>query len=137
VSSDVGTDVLADRYGTRPTRRKGPLGILLAVVVVAFAGWLAWTVWEQSQPAVASGDLTFDVLDSNTATASFTVDLDDGVVASCRLKAYAEDHSLVGQVDFRPDTTDGSRVTEQVSTDREATSVELVGCTAPGQPRPR
>jgi len=130
--------VLADRYGTSARRSRGPLLALVVVVVLAFGGWLTWTIVDQADPAVASGDLTFTIVDGGTATASFVVDLrDDDVVASCRLRAYAEDHSLVGQVDFRPDLSAGDRVTREISTDRRATSVELDGCTAPGQPRPR
>ncbi len=53
------------------------------------------------------------------------------------MRAYAEDHTLVGIVSFTPDPTSTGRVTQEISTDRRATSVELLGCTAPGQSRPR
>jgi len=129
---------LGDRYGAAaPTRRWLLIGVA-TVVVLAFGGWLGWTVIDQSRPAVASGELTFRIVDANTAEATFRVDLsDDDVEATCRLRAYAEDHVLVGEVAFAAEPDGSGRVTREIATDRLATSVELVGCTAPGQPRPR
>ena len=65
------------------------------------------------------------------------IDLQDDVVATCTVRAYSEDHTLVGSVSFTPEPTPSGRVTQEISTDRRATSVELLGCTAPGQSRPR
>ncbi len=131
-------EALAERYGAPAPWRRPTLLVAAAVVVLAFAGWLGWTTWVQARPLVASGELTFDVVDENLAVAQFTVDLrDDDVAATCTLKAYAEDHSLVGSVSFTPDPGGDGRVEQDVATDRRATSVELVGCTAPGQGRPR
>ncbi len=132
----VTTD-LAERYGAPAPWRRRALVASSVVVVVLFAAWLAWTVWEQSRPLVASGELTFEVVDDGTAVARFRVELRaDDVEATCTLKAYAADHTLVGTVAFgvEPGAT---RVEQAVATERRATSVELVGCTAPGQNRPR
>ena len=131
-------DTLADRYGApAPWRRPATIALAL-VVVLAFGGWLGWTIWEQSRPQVASGQLTFDFVDDNTAAVRFVVDLrDDDVEATCTIRVYAEDHSLVGTVSFTPEPAPDGTVEKNVSTDRRATSVELVGCTAPGQSRPR
>ena len=60
--------------------------------------------------------------------------LEDDVVASCTLRAFADDHTTVGELAFEP--VDG-RNEVTVRTERRATSVTLLGCTAPGQPRPR
>ena len=109
----------------------------IALLVLVSGGWLGWTIWEQASPPVASGELTFTIVDDNTASARFVVDLQDDVVATCTVRAYAEDHTLVGTVSFTPEPTPAGRVTQEISTDRRATSVELLGCTAPGQPRPR
>jgi hypothetical protein len=78
----------------------------------------------------------YDVVDEHEVTATVRIDLaDDDVVATCLLRAFAEDHTVVGELSFTPS---GSGRTEQtVRTERRATSVELVGCTAPGQNRPR
>ena len=55
-------------------------------------------------------------------------------MASCTLRAFAEDHTVVGELVFVPE--DG-RSDQDVRTERRATSVELLGCTAPGQNHPR
>lgn len=130
--------MLADRYGSPPPWRRRALLVAVAVVALAFAGWLGWTIWEQSRPVVSSGDLSYRVVDDNLARTRFTVEYRDGVVATtCTLRAYAEDHTLVGELSFTPQPSPDGTVEQPLSTDRRATSVELVGCTAPGQDRPR
>ena len=54
--------------------------------------------------------------------------------SDCRLRAYADDHTVVGEMTFAP--REGGN-TVDVRTERLATSVELVGCTAEGQSRPQ
>ena len=71
---------------------------------------------------------------NHAATAVVEVDLDEGADASCRVRALAEDHSTVGELAFTP--TDGRNEVE-VRTERRATTVEWLGCKAPGQPRYR
>ena len=63
--------------------------------------------------------------------------LDSGVVASCLVRAYAGDHSVVGERAFDVNSATEGTVEVEVRTERRATAVEHVGCTAPGQPRPR
>ena len=127
---------LADRYGASSPRRRRTLLVVVVVVAAVFAGWLAWTIWAVSTPEVSSELLGFDVVDEHAATARVAIVLDDeDVRATCTLRAYAEDHSIVGELSFAPL---GSGNTEQtVRTERTATSVELLGCTAPGQQRPQ
>ena len=130
-------EVLADRYGAPAPWKRPVLRVAITLLVLVSGGWLGWTIWEQSSPPVASGELTFTIVDDNTASTRFVIDLQDGVVATCTVRAYAEDHTLVGSVSFTPEPTPSGRVTQEISTDRRATSVELLGCTAPGQSRPR
>ena len=130
-------EVLAERYGAPAPWRRPVARAVITLLVLVSGGWLGWTIWEQASPPVASGELTFTIVDDNSATARFVIDLQDGVVATCTVRAYAEDHTLVGTVSFTPDPTPSGRVTQEISTDRRATSVELLGCTAPGQSRPR
>lgn len=129
------TTDLEDRYGAAPPWQRPVLVGVCIVVVGSFLGWLGWVLWEQSTPAVTSKLVSFKVVDEHTATATVQVDLADGDVrATCTVRAYAEDHNVVGELAFTPE--DG-RNQPQVRTERAATSVELVGCTAPGQKRPR
>jgi hypothetical protein len=127
---------LADRYGA-PSAWRGRAVVGVAVVLAAaFLGWLGWTIWAQVTPEVRSDLVSFDVVDEHTATATVDIRLaEEDVEASCTLRAYAEDKVVVGELVFTPS---GSGPTEQeIRTEREATAVELLGCTAPGQNRPR
>lgn len=131
--SCVTTD-LADRYGT-PSRWARPVTIAVAAVLaVVGLTWLAWAAWFHGTPDVTSEVVTYDVVSDHATDARVDVDLADGVEASCRVRAYAEDHTTVGELAFTP-TAGVNEVT--IRTERRATSVEKIGCTAPGQPRPR
>ncbi|MGH3346534.1 MAG: DUF4307 domain-containing protein [Nocardioides sp.] len=125
---------LAARYGTPSPVRRRALVLVVATIAAACLGWLAWTAWFHSSPAVESELASYDIVDDNRATTVLEVALEDDVVASCRVRAYADDHTTVGELAFEP--VDG-RNEVTVRTERRATSVTLIGCTAPGQPRPR
>ena len=127
-----------DRYGTpAPWRRRG-LVVACVVVALAFGAWLGWAVLSHSTPDVESELVGFDAVDEHTATAVVHLDFGaDDVVATCLLRAYAEDHSVVGELSFTAEPARGSRYEETVRTERLATAVELMGCTTPDQRRPR
>jgi hypothetical protein len=87
-------------------------------------------------PQVQSSLITYEVDGEHAARARLDVQLaTPDVQASCTLRAYAEDHSVVGELDFAPARS--GEMEQSIRTERKATSVELVGCTAPGQNRPR
>jgi hypothetical protein len=130
-------DLLAERYGAPSRRRRGLLVAVSAVLALVFAVWVGWTVYEHSTPEVTSELETFSVEDDHTVTAVLVVSLDADVEASCTLRAYAEDHTTVGELTFTPDPSKGPRQVETIRTERRATAVESQGCTAPGQDRPR
>ncbi|WP_295656936.1 DUF4307 domain-containing protein [uncultured Nocardioides sp.] len=126
---------LADRYGgTLSVGRRRLLWVVVACVAAVALAWLAWTAWFHATPPVRSQLVGFSVEDDHRTTAEVRVSLDDGVDASCTVRAYAADHTTVGELVFTP--TDG-RNQLVVRTEREATSIESIGCTAAGQPRPR
>ena len=128
------TTDLADRYGA-PARWRRPVTVTLAVVLaVVGLGWLGWTAWFHSTPAATSELVTFEVVGDYEVAARLDVQLDDGVEASCRLRALAEDKTAVGELEFSPIAGVNEVV---IRTERRATSVEKLGCTAPDQPRPR
>jgi hypothetical protein len=129
---------LADRYGApSPVRRRLLLAATVALAAM-FLGWLAWTVVGHTQTQVTSEMEGFSVIDDSTVSVVLVVDLrDDSVEATCRLRALAEDHSTVGEVAYEPDPDAGSRQVVEIRTERRATAVESIGCTADGQNRPR
>jgi hypothetical protein len=132
--------VLADRYGgPSPVRR--PLVVALAVLLaVVGALWLAWVIAFHGRPAVTSELVGYDVSAPHSASARFTVvRRDRDVRARCVLRAYAADHAVVGETTVtvgtdRPATT---TVRATMRVERPATSVDLLGCTAPGQRQAR
>lgn len=126
---------LADRYGA-PSRWQRPVVIGVATLLaVVGLGWLAWTAWFHSTPEVSSEVITYEVTSDYEIRARVDVRLEDGVQdASCRVRALSEDKSAVGELEFTPVAGTNEVV---VRTERRATTVEKLGCTAAGQPRPR
>ena len=128
------TTDLDERYGT-PSRWRRPAFVTLALTLAAVGlGWLGWTVWFHTTPAVTSDLVSFDVTSDHEVQARLDVRLGDDVDASCRLRAFAEDHTPVGEVVFTPV---GGTNEVVIRTERRATTVEKLGCSAEGQPRPR
>jgi type II secretory pathway component PulM len=126
---------LATRYGTAHPARRRLLLAGVAVLVVAFLAWLVWVIVASARPAVQS-----ELVDEHTATATFTVVREaPAVPASCLLRAQAPDHSVVGELDVpvSPGDTEVTTVTEELRTERMATSVSMVGCVAEGQSQRR
>ncbi|MDN4160130.1 DUF4307 domain-containing protein [Nocardioides abyssi] len=134
----MSSDVLAQRYGApAPWRRRLAL-VACALLAAVALGWLAWTTWAHSTPEITSNLETYEIVDEHTIDAVVVVQLrDDDVEADCLLRAFAEDHTTVGEREFSPDPALGSRQPQSVRTDRRATALELVGCRAEGQSRYR
>jgi uncharacterized protein DUF4307 len=131
-------DTLDRRYGVAaPWRRRALVGGC-ALLVLVFGTWVAWTVYEHATPSVTSELETFSIDDDHSATAVLVVALDSADVrATCTLRALAEDHATVGELTFTPDPAKGRRQIQTIRTDRRATSVTSLGCTAPGQDQAR
>ena len=126
---------LADRYGApRPGRRIAIISVVV-VLVAGLAAVLGWSIWSSSHPDVSSDLVGFEVTGQHSVVAHVVVDLaDEDVEATCTLRAYAEDHTVVGELSFTP--SGSGRLEETVRTEREATSVDLLGCTTADQKRP-
>lgn len=127
---------LADRYGA-PTPWRRPVAVLLTVALaVVSLVWLAWAAFFHGSPQVRSEVVSFEVLSSSEVSARVDVRLDgDDVKApTCRLRALAADKTAVGEIAFTPTNGNNDVV---IRTEREATAVEKLGCTAEGQSRPR
>lgn len=124
----------AATYGA-PSRSSRRVLVLVALAVSGFfLIWLAWVTWFHSTPSVASSLISYETSGDHVAFAIVGVDLDPGVIADCVVQALAEDHSVVGERHFTP--VDGTNRV-QINTERMATSVQNIGCTTAGQPRPR
>ena len=106
----------------------------VAVTAVVFLAWVGWVAWVHGTPAAESELIGFEVQSDNVTVAHVAVQLEDGVIASCRVRAFAEDHTTVGEVSFTPEQ--GLNDVD-IRTERRATSVEPIGCTTADQLRPR
>lgn len=128
---------LAARYGRRGKRRWP--AYVAGTIAVVLLGWLIWAIWMQSTPKVTSGLVHFTIPSDVEATAELQVHRSSAdVVATCVLRALGEDHGTVGETSFQvTGTTLKLDTTQSVRTIRRAFAVTLVGCTAPGQDRPR
>jgi hypothetical protein len=126
---------LTERYAAPPAWRRPVTIAAVALVALVGLGWLSWVVYDTSTPKVTSQLVGFHVVDAHAVTAQIDVRLSsDATGASCSVQATASDHSVVGELTFTP-TAGTNRVT--VRTQREATSIDLTGCLAHGQDRPR
>lgn len=122
---------IAQRYASHPSvwpKFFLAFGLLLSLLL---GGWLAWAVWIHSTPEVTSDLTTWKVVDEHSVNVILQVDLRSGAKdPQCLLRAYAEDHTAVGDASFKP-TNGRNDVT--IRTERLATSVERIGCTTAGQ----
>ena len=137
-SADRATTDLDARYG-RGGRSRRPL--IIGVVAVIAAVGLAWLVWAAvigSNPQVSSRLLTYSVPSPTSAKATIQVDRTKSVEASCRLQAKAADFSIVGEVTVTvpADSPLHQALPVQLTTQRTATSVVLIGCTTADTHRP-
>ena len=131
---------LAQRYGTsRPLQRR--LIITLVVFVAAAGlGWLIWVILYHGRPPVRSELVSFQVNGQHSSEATLTVVRRTAdVEASCLLRAQAEDHSIVGELNFTIDSSEPltTTLTRSIRTERKATSVQLLGCVSDGQTQRR
>jgi Domain of unknown function (DUF4307) len=123
---------LADRYGVPSRGRRPVVVVLIAVLVVAAAAWLAWVLVFQARPQVSSQLVGYHVRGEHATSVTFTVVLrGPDVRASCLVQAVAADHAVVGELTV-PVTSGPAtrRVTATVRTERRATGADVVGCTA-------
>ena len=126
---------LADRYAAPPRWRRRVTIAVVAVVAVVGLGWVAWVAYVEATPKVESELVTFQVSGEHEVSARIDVTVASGTTgASCTVEALASDHSIVGELHFTP-RNGTNDVT--VRTERAATSVDLAGCIADGQNRPR
>jgi hypothetical protein len=131
---------LATRYGTSSPGRRRLRVSLVVLLALVFLSWVAWAVFEHGSTKVTSDLVSYEVVDQHSATATIRVARrTTDVKASCLLRALAADHATVGEVNV-PVGPGGKRVqtfTRTLRTEREATTVDAVGCVAEGQPRPQ
>lgn len=128
---------LAERYGAPPAWRRPVIWVVSVAIVVASAAWVVWALRPHTDPGASSDLKAFEVIDQHTVDARVGVDIDaEATEVACLLRAYAEDHNVVGERSFSPEPGTAGLVTVRIRTAREASSIEMVGCTTADQKRP-
>jgi hypothetical protein len=130
---------LQERYGRTTANRKVVVAVIVLLAGVGLS-WLAWVMLVHGRPAAQSSLVSWEKLDEHSAQARFTVVRRDAdVEASCLLRALAEDHAVVGEVNVAvgPGEPTVTTLRRTIRTEREATSVQMVGCVTEGQQRRR
>ncbi|PUA82285.1 DUF4307 domain-containing protein [Nocardioides currus] len=125
---------LAERYGAPAPWRRPAAVVGVVALAAVFLVWVGWVAWVHGTPSAESELVSFEVTSDSSAVAHIDVQLEDGADASCRVRAFAEDHTTVGEISFVPEQ---GRNDVEVRTERRATSIDLIGCTTPDQERPR
>ena len=127
---------LSQRYGTPSGTRTKTVVAVVVVLAAAALSWLVWVMLEHGRPEAQSSMVGFRADGQHAAVATFTVVRRSAdIEASCLLRAFSSDHTIVGELDVTvgPGEPTTQTLEETVRTEREATSVEMVGCLTEGQ----
>jgi hypothetical protein len=119
---------LPERYGTRRPRRR-PVPIVLAVLLIG--GLTAWALWASlSRPAIEATLTSYDVVSSHEVRFKLSTHFrDDKATGTCLVRASAQDHSIVGELNLTADqlrTTRGQWIS--MRTERRATTATVIHC---------
>jgi hypothetical protein len=132
VTGPVDSSRDAQRYGTDRPRRRAVIIGLSAILAAAFVTWVVWAAWLSSDPAIDANVAAFDVVDSHEVRVKVTAEIRDGAAdGTCLLRATAEDHTVVGELNLTVDQLrklKGSWI--PIRTERQATTAEVVRCSS-------
>jgi hypothetical protein len=122
---------VADRYGAeRPALRR--LGIAIgSVLVAALLGWAVWAALGTGSSGVEADVSSYDVVSSHEVRVKVAVhSRDPDTDGTCLLRATAEDHTVVGELNLTADELrKASGTWIPIRTERRATTAALVRCT--------
>lgn len=122
---------LTQRYGTDRRRPRWPALVAGGVLVAALLGWAVWAGFLQGTPAISATVTSFDVVSTHEVRVKVAARFrDDEVDGTCLLRATAEDHTIVGELNVTADELRAARGTWiPIRTERRATTATLVRCT--------
>jgi hypothetical protein len=123
---------MAQRYGTDRPRRRALVVAVVAVVAAAFLAWVAWAAWFHSDPAIDASVSSYDVVSAHETRIKVAAQFRDADVdGSCLVRATAKDHTIVGELNLTvAELREAKGTWIAVRTEREATTITLVRCTA-------
>ena len=128
------SELLAQRYGADRPRRRAVIVVLVAILAAVFVGWVLWAAWQHSNPAIDADVSAYRIVDEHRAEAKVVARYRDADTdGTCLLRATAEDHTIVGELNITADELRAAKGTWiPLRTEREATTVTLVRCSGAG-----
>jgi hypothetical protein len=123
--------VLAHRYGTE--RRHGRrLGLVAGgVLVAALLGWAIWAMSSQGKDPLTVDLTSYQVVGTHEIRVKLAPHFRDaGTDGTCLVRATAEDHTIVGELNLTAAELRAAQGTWiPIRTERRATTAALVRCT--------
>jgi len=122
---------MAERYGAPSPYRRIVTVVLLSLLVAAFLGWLTWAALDHASAPAGARVRSYDVVSPHEVRVLLDVHRPDNAVLRCTVTAQAVDHTVVGEKAVRvPPGAEGAMTLRvSVTTDREATTAHISGCT--------
>lgn len=129
-SDDAIRAKLNDRYGRRRARAPRWVVILGIVVAVAIIGWFGWMTVANSLESVDADATGFTVVDDRTVSLSFQITAPLDREVACILEAQDEEHGIVGwRVLVIPPSSEHTRAfAETIPTTAAATTGLINSC---------
>jgi hypothetical protein len=122
---------MAQRYGTDRPRRRW-VGITLGgLLAAALFAWAVWAASSHGNEPIEAQITSYQVVDAHEIQVRVAAQFKDADVdGSCLVRATAEDHTIVGELNL---TADELRAAKgkwlPIRTERRATTATLVRCT--------
>ncbi|APX32669.1 hypothetical protein BH708_08015 [Brachybacterium sp. P6-10-X1] len=120
----------ADRYGA-PLLSKRAARVLVALAAIALLAVVALVgYWTTTSSPIRSQMVGYDHLADDVIAVDYTVTMDPGTGATCRIQAMNEGRAQVGFVEttIPPQTDRRTAHHVEISTQGEAVSAEVLGC---------
>lgn len=121
---------MADRYGVPSPYARIVTVALLTLLAAAFLGWLIWAALDHAASPAQPRVRSYDVVSPHEIRVVLDVRRPENAALVCTVTAQAEDHSVVGEKVVRVPPGEDGELTMRVSvtTDREATTADISGC---------
>ena len=122
---------VAGRYGTDRPSHRGLALVLGSVLVAALLAWAVWAALDTGASGVQADVTSYQVVSTHEVRVKVAVHTrDPDADGTCLLRATAEDHTIVGELNLTADqlrAATGSWI--PLRTERRATTAALVRCT--------
>lgn len=122
---------VGDRYGTDRPRRRGLALVIGALVVAPLGAWAVWAAVDAGATRLDASVTSYRIPNSHEIEVKVAVGTrDSGVDGNCLLRATAEDHTVVGELNVTADDLRSATGTWiPIRTERRATTADVVRCT--------